>query len=307
MSSESVKEEEKKEEKIQAEDNQMEEEKEVEEKEKDAGQNSESELSSEEKETKKEEKEGGEEQEKEKGEGEEEKEVKEEETKETAETAVAPSLPPELANWVPKTKLGKMVLRGEIKDIDEIFARGLKIREPEIVDYLLPNLKHELVLIGGTPGKGGGIRRTPTRRTARMHRSGRRYKISAFAIVGDENGHVGVGKGEGTTHAIAIEKAIKRAKLNLIPVARGCGSWECRCGEPHSIPARTSGKCGSVRVTLIPAPRGLGLCCGDELKKLLRLAGIKDIWSKSKGNTRTRMNFVLAAFDALKKLNAMRK
>lgn len=300
MSSESVKE--KKEEKIQAKDNQMEEEKEVEEKEKDAGQNSESEFGSEEKETKKEEKEEGEGQEKEGD------EVKEKEREgETKETAVAPSLPPELANWVPKTKLGKMVLRGEIKDIDEIFARGLKIREPEIVDYLLPNLKHELVLIGGTPGKGGGIRRTPTRRTARMHRSGRRYKISAFAIVGDENGHVGVGKGEGTTHAIAIEKAIKRAKLNLIPVARGCGSWECRCGEPHSIPARTSGKCGSVRVTLIPAPRGLGLCCGDELKKLLRLAGIKDIWSKSKGNTRTRMNFVLAAFDALKKLNAMRK
>jgi len=210
-------------------------------------------------------------------------------------------------DWVPKTEIGRMVLSGEIKNIDEIFKMGKKIREPEIVDALLPNLKAELVLIGGTPGKGGGIRRTPTRRTARMHRSGRRFKISAFVVVGDENGHIGMGKGVSNDHATAIEKATKVAKLNIIPIVRGCGSWECRCGEPHSIPMRVSGKAGSVRVTLIPAPRGLGLCCSEEVKKILKLAGIKDVWSKSFGETRTRMNVALATFDALKKLNAMKR
>jgi len=211
-----------------------------------------------------------------------------------------------LREWVPKTKLGRMVVEGKIKSIDEILKLGKPIMEPEIVDYLIPTLKSELVLIGGTPGKGGGIRRTPTRRTARMHRSGRRYKISAFVIVGDENGHVGVGMGKANDHTTAIEKATNEAKLNLIYVPRGCGSWECGCGEPHSIPAKCSGKAGSVRVTLIPAPRGLGLCCDDEMKKLFRLAGIRDIWIKSRGKTKTKYNHVLAAFDALKRLAAMR-
>lgn len=207
--------------------------------------------------------------------------------------------------WIPKTKIGKEVLEGKIKSIDEIFERGEKIKEPEIVDRLL-KLKTEIIWIGGSPGKGGGIKRTPTRRTARMHRSGRRYKISSLVVVGDENGHVGVGKGVGVTHQIAIEKAIRKAKLNIIPILRGCGSWRCRCDEQHSIKRKTKGKAGSVRIVLMPAPRGAGLVCSDELKKLFMLAGIKDILTKSFGKTKTRFNHVLAAFDALKKLNSSR-
>jgi len=204
--------------------------------------------------------------------------------------------------WVPKTKLGKDVLEGRIKSIDEIFENGIKIKEPEIIDKLLP-LKTDIVWIGGSPGKGGGIKRTPTRRTARMHRSGRRYKISALVIVGDENGHVGVGKAKGTTHQIAIEKSTQKAKLNLIPIMRGCGSWKCRCGESHSITRKTKGKCGSVSVVLIPAPRGAGLVCSEELKKLFKLAGINDIWTQSFGKTKSRINHILAAYNALKNLN----
>ncbi len=211
-----------------------------------------------------------------------------------------------LANWIPKTKLGKDVLSGKIKSIDEIFKEGRKIREPEIVDYLIPNLKTEIVEIGGTPGKGGGQRRTPTKRTARMHRSGRRYKISAMVIVGDENGHVGVGRGSAKEHRTAIEKATQNAKLNIIPVRRGCGSWECSCGEPHSIEKKVEGKSGSVRIVLMPAPRGLGLCCSEPVKQIMRLAGIKDIWVKTFGDTRTRENLILATFNAFKNLNKMR-
>lgn len=207
--------------------------------------------------------------------------------------------------WVPKTKIGKEVLEGKIKSIDEIFEKGEKIKEPEIVDKLL-NLKTEIIWIGGSPGKGGGIKRTPTRRTARMHRSGRRYKISSLVVVGDENGHVGVGKGVGVTHQVAIEKAIRKAKMNIIPVFRGCGSWRCRCNELHSIKRKIKGKTGSVRIILMPAPKGAGLVCSDELKKLFMLAGIKDILTKSFGKTKTRFNHVLAAFDALKRLNASR-
>lgn len=207
--------------------------------------------------------------------------------------------------WIPKTKLGKEVLEGKIISIDKIFEMGEKIKEAEIVDKLL-KLKTEIIWIGGSPGKGGGIKRTPTRRTARMHRSGRRYKISSLVVVGNEDGYVGVGQGVGVTHQIAIEKAIKKAKLNIIPVFRGCGSWRCRCNDPHSIKMKTEGKAGSVRIILMPAPRGAGLVCSDELKKFFMLAGIKDILTKSFGKTKTRFNHVLAAFDALKKLNSSR-
>lgn len=205
-----------------------------------------------------------------------------------------------------KTKLGKEIAEGKIKDIMEVFRRGEKIKEVEIVDTLLPNLKEELVYVGGTPGKGGGIKRTPTKRTARMHRSGRRYKISAFAVVGNENGIIGIGKSAAKDHAIAIQKAIENAKLKIIPVKRGCGSWECRCTEPHSIPYSVKGKCGSVEVELIPAPKGVGLCVGEEGKKIIKLAGIKDIWVKSFGNTGARQNYIFAIFDAFKKLNTMK-
>jgi hypothetical protein len=69
--------------------------------------------------------------------------------------------------WTPKTELGKKVLSGEVKNIDEIFEKGIKIKETQIVERLLPGLASEIIYIGGSPGKGGGIRRTPTRRTGR--------------------------------------------------------------------------------------------------------------------------------------------
>ncbi len=205
--------------------------------------------------------------------------------------------------WIPKTELGKDVLKGKYKSLDDILKGGLIILEPGIVDYLVPELKQELIYIGGSPGKGGGIRKTPTRMTSRMHKSGRRSKLTALIAVGNEDGIVGLGKSTAKEHRIAIEKALKQAKLNVIRVRRGCGSWECNCDGDHSIPFKTEGKAGSVKIKFFPTPKGVGIVACDEAKKILRLSGIKDIWSKSFGQTGTRINMAYAVFDALKNLN----
>lgn len=211
--------------------------------------------------------------------------------------------------WIPQTELGKEVAEGKIESIDEIFKEGRKIMEPEIVDLLLPHVDHELILIGGSPGKGGGKRRTPAKRTAKMHKSGRKYKMSAFVVVGNGNGYVGVGKGEATgsgAFRTAIQKAIQNAKLNVMPVRRGCGSWECECASPHSLPVEIEGKKGSVRVVLKPAPRGVGLVAPDEVKKIMQLAGIEDCWIETFGETRTRINLIHAVYNAFKNLNELK-
>jgi small subunit ribosomal protein S5 len=236
-------------------------------------------------------------------------EVKEEEVEEVKEVdkeevaIVEEKLEAKLSSWKPKTKLGRLVFEKKITSLDEILEKGMKIKEPEIVDFLEPGMKNELVMIGGRPGKGGGIQRTPIRITAKMHRSGRRYTSSAFAIVGNGRGIVGIGKGRAKEGRLAIEKAIEKAKLNLVKIKRGCGSWECGCGGEHSIPFKVYGGSGSVKVKLMPAPRGVGLVMNDEAKKIMRLAGIEDVWVKSFGNTGARINLIQAIYDALKKLH----
>lgn len=205
--------------------------------------------------------------------------------------------------WIPKTQLGQRVLKGEFKTIDDVLRTGQLILEPEIVDYLVPDLKNEVIYIGGSPGKGGGIRRTATRRTVRMHKSGRRFKLSSVIAAGDERGVVGIGKASSREHKTAIEKALEQAKLNVIRVKKGCGSWECGCGEGHSIPFKARASCGSVEVSLMPAPKGVGIVASDPVKKVLKLAGIKDIWVKTSGNTHARSNLIYAVFQALKNLN----
>lgn len=219
----------------------------------------------------------------------------------------APKVEEEMPLWTPKTKLGKDVFEGKITDIEEILKSGTKISEPEIVDRLLPSIKTEIILIGGRKGKGGGIERIPIKITAKMHRSGRRFTMGAFVVVGNEDGIVGVGKGSAPEARDAIAKATEKAKLNIIKIKRGCGSWECGCEEEHSIPFKVEDKVGSVRVVLMPAPKGVGLVADDESKKILRLAGIKDIWVKTFGNTGTRINLISAIFDALKKLYVYEK
>jgi small subunit ribosomal protein S5 len=132
-----------------------------------------------------------------------------------------------------------------------------------------------------------------------MTASGQRSRFKAVVIVGAD-GFLGVAAAKSREVGPAIRKAIDKAKLSVVPILRGCGSKECGCGGSHSIPFRIGGKCGSVRIELIPAPVGVGLACADKVKQVLKLAGIEDIWSKTFGDTRTSENLVKATFDALK-------
>jgi small subunit ribosomal protein S5 len=211
-----------------------------------------------------------------------------------------------IASWVPKTKLGKEVKDGKIKNIDEILDSKKKILEEQIVEKLL-NLKSDLISIGQSKGKFGGGKRRAWRQTQRKTKEGNVPTFSTMAVVGDGKGHIGVGMGEAKETLPARDKAIRKAKINIIKIMRGCSSFDCACSEPHTIPFQVEGKSGSVRVILIPAPQGTGLVVGNELKKVLKLAGIKDIYSKTFGGIRTTFNFVQACMDALSKTNPIYK
>jgi len=203
--------------------------------------------------------------------------------------------------WTPKTELGKKVKSKEITDVKQILDKGQKIREVKIVDNLLPTLDSDYILIGQAKGKFGGGKRRIMRQTQKKTREGNKPVFTTMAVVGNHDGYVGVGRGTAKETVPAREKALRNAKLSLMQVGRGCGSWKCACGEPHSLPFEVHGRCSSVRIKLIPAPKGTGLVAPDEIQKILKLAGYKDVWSKATGQTRQRINLVNATMKALKK------
>ena len=186
--------------------------------------------------------------------------------------------------WVPKTKLGKLVQQGEIVSMEEIFTQGLRIKEPEIVDTLLQNVQQEVLGIGFVQ---------------KQTDAGERSRFRAIVAVGNGDGYIGVGEGKARQVRTAIDKGTIQAKLNVIPVRRGCGSWECGCGKAHTMPFTVRGKCGSVRIDVLPGPRGLGLVAGEIPKVVLRLAGVRDCWTRTYGSTSTLTSSALAVFDAL--------
>lgn len=205
-----------------------------------------------------------------------------------------------LEEWQPKTELGKLVRAKKITDIDEIFKSGQKILEAEIVDSLL-DLNSDMLNVGQAKGKFGGGKRRAWRQTQKKTKEGNIATFAVLAVVGNGNGYVGIGIGRAKETLPAREKAIRQAKLNIMKVNRGCGSFDCSCEEAHSIPFKVEGKCSSVEVVLMPAPQGSGLVAGDELKKILKLAGIKDIYSQSWGQKRSTINFAKACIEALQK------
>jgi len=205
--------------------------------------------------------------------------------------------------WIPRTQLGKKVKAGELTDINAILSNNMIIREPEITETLIPNLSTELLLVGQAKGKFGGGQRRIYRVTQKTTKDGKTPKFACTAVVGNQDGIVGVGSGSGKETVPARDKSIKDAKKNIFRIRRGCGSWECGCGESHSIPYAVTGKSSSVIIKLLPAPKGIGLCVNDECKKILKLAGIKDVWSKTKGKTDSRVNLVKACIKALRNLN----
>jgi small subunit ribosomal protein S5 len=207
-----------------------------------------------------------------------------------------------LDSWNPKTSLGKKVKEGQIKDIDEILDNGLTILEAEIVDALVPNIEVDLLLIGQSKGKFGGGQRRVFKQTQKKTKEGNKPSFSTFAVVGNRNGYVGIGYGKSRDTVPAREKATRNAKLDLMKIKRGSGSWEGQSTKAHSIPFTITGKSGSVIVKLMPAPRGTGLVVPREVAKILALAGIQDVWSKTLGQTVSRNNLILATKKALQQL-----
>jgi small subunit ribosomal protein S5 len=194
-------------------------------------------------------------------------------------------------DWVPRTKLGALVREGKIKDIDTVLNSGHPLREVEIIETLLPDLAEDVLDVN---------------MVQRMTDSGRRVKFRAVAIVGNRDGYIGFGQGKDKQAGPAIRKSIMNAKLHIVGIKRGCGSWECGCEDPHSVPFQVVGKAGSVGIELKPAPRGLGIASGATAKKVLEMAGIRDVWTRSWGTTRTTLNFAKATYDALRNTTTMR-
>jgi len=205
-----------------------------------------------------------------------------------------PGGPPAMAPpppWVPKTELGKRVASDEITSMSAALATGLPLREPQIVDKLLPGLHDEVLDVN---------------MVQRMTDSGRRFKFAVTVVVGNGDGFVGLGRAKGREVGPTIRRAIDRAKLGVVEVLRGCGSWECGCGRSHTLPFQVRGRSGSVVVTFKPAPRGVGLAVGGVAKPVLRFAGITDAWGYTAGHSKTTVNYAQAAYRTLVALSELK-
>src|SRR5207249_5085214 len=116
--------------------------------------------------------------------------------------------PGQEVGWVPKTKLGRQVQQGEIVSMEEIFTQGLRIKEPEIVDTLLPNIKRGVLGIGFVQ---------------KQTDAGERWRFRAIVAVGKGDGYIGLGGGKVGQVGTAIDKGTVQAKLKVIPIGRGGG------------------------------------------------------------------------------------
>lgn len=189
-------------------------------------------------------------------------------------------------DWVPLTKLGRLVKYNMIKSLEEIYTHSIPIKESQIVDELLSRAKKEL---------SDEVMKIIT--VQKQTKAGQRTRFKAVVAIGDTDGHVGLGVKVAKEVQIAIKGALVAAKLSLIPVRRGY--WGNKIGNVHTVPVKVTGKCGSVRVRLIPAPRGTGIVGAPTSKKLLQFAGVEDCFTSTTGSTKTLENFIKATFDAL--------
>lgn len=193
--------------------------------------------------------------------------------------------------WVPCTKLGRLVKDGKIEKLEDIYLHSLPVKEYQIIDFFLPPIDKT----------GSGKLREEVMKIMPVQKqtsAGQRTRFKAFMIVGDMDGHVGLGVKCAKEVATAIRGAIISAKLTLIPVRRGY--WGNKLDQPHTVVSKVTGKCGSVTVRLIPAPRGTGIVAARLPKKILTFAGIQDVFTSCFGNTGTVGNFAKATFQAIK-------
>ena len=131
-------------------------------------------------------------------------------------------------------------------------------------------------------------------RVAKVVKGGRNFRFSAVVVVGDENGHVGVGNGKAAEVPDAIKKAIQEAKKNLVEVPI----------VETTVPHEFVGKFGSAKVMLKPAAVGTGVIAGGSVRPVLELAGYKDIRTKVIGTNNPR-NVVYATIAGLKSMQTI--
>ena len=131
-------------------------------------------------------------------------------------------------------------------------------------------------------------------RVAKVVKGGRTFRFSAVVVVGDEQGHVGVGNGKAAEVPDAIKKAIEEAKKNLVTVPI----------VGTTIPHEFIGRFGSASVILKPGPEGSGVIAGGSVRPVLELAGYKDIKTKVIGTNNPR-NVVYATIEALKSMKTI--
>jgi small subunit ribosomal protein S5 len=193
--------------------------------------------------------------------------------------------------WEPRTRLGRMVQNGDVTSMDQALETGLPLKESQIVDQLLPGLDDEVLDIN---------------MVQRMTDSGRRVKFRCVVAVGNRDGYLGYAEARDDQVGSAIQKAIGVAKLNIIKVDRGSGSWEDSAGGLNSLTRKAEGKAGSVTVEIMPAPQGLGLAAAETVRNILELAGVQDAWTRSNGNTRTTVNLAKATYNALQNASQSR-
>lgn len=202
--------------------------------------------------------------------------------------------------WVPCTKLGRLVKGGQIKSIDEIFLFSLPIKESQIIDHFIPSPESRPDAIRSAPVAGEKrlkdevVSISPVQK---MTSAGQRSRFKVYVIVGDGSGHIGLGTKCSREVATSIRGAIMFAKLSLIPVRMG--HWGSVFGKPHTVPCKVTGKCGSVRIRIIPAPRGTGLVASKIPSKVMSFAGLTDAYTSARGHTSSGGNFVRAAFNAV--------
>jgi len=190
--------------------------------------------------------------------------------------------------WKPSTKLGRLVKNGKIKSFEEIFRFSIPIKEPQIVEFLVKRnnntLSEEVMKV---------------KPVQKQTKAGQRTRFKAWMLIGDQNGHIGLGQKAHKEVQGAIKGATLDAKMHFIPIRKGY--WGNKIGAPHTVPMKLTGKCGSVACRLVPAPRGTGIVGAPTSKKVLQFAGINDCYTQSTGKTKTKGNFLYAVMAALSK------
>ncbi|MBS3141449.1 30S ribosomal protein S5 [Candidatus Woesearchaeota archaeon] len=204
--------------------------------------------------------------------------------------------------WKPKTDLGRQVKEGKVASLNEILDSGKRILEAEIADYLVHDLQSEVLSVGQSKGKFGGGKRSIWKSTQKKTSEGNKPKFATLIIVGNKNGFLGMGYGKSKETMPAKEKALRKAKLNIVQIKR---SQTSKTGNTFTIPAKVTGKYGSSTMTLMPAPQGTGLCIENECKKVLAMAGVTDVYSRAT-NSKTKYNSINACFNALKEISKLK-